>query len=374
MTADYAHDEAPPGAFARVRGLALTPQSEWARIAAEVPSPSTFVLPLAVAGAAAGAGAAYLARGAPTLASALWIGVAAALHVLVALLLVRATAWFANVWAERFGGARDDAKAWRLAGFAATAMLLAGLSVLAPVVSPLLLLAGAIYSVVLFGLGAPAMLGVTAARAPIYALSVLASLVALLIVGAAVINPWIARGRDALNTRFAPHVATSDARTESPPASEVERALNGSLYTYARRRPPAPERLAEQLPLTLPGGLVLQQTSSGADGGLSQARADYANGAAQLSVTIVHLGGLADVPATARRLDVGDDAGDGYTRRQAIDGRVFVEQMGDDMVRYIVVGRGLAVRVEGAGGVTVDQARAAIDTIGLRRLEEMYGG
>ena len=61
----------------------------------------------------------------------------------------------------------------------------------------------------------------------------------------------------------------------------------------------------------------------------------------------------------------------GYNRTQAIDGRFYAEEVRAGSSRYVVIGRGVIMIAE--GGVTMDQARAAVETIGLQRLEGMFG-
>src|SRR5690606_16116752 len=58
-------------------------------------------------------------------------------------------------------------------------------------------------------------------------------------------------------------------------------------------------------------------------------------------------------------------------RSQSIDGRLYAEDVGAQTARYVVIGRGVVMIAE--GGVTMDQARAAVETIGLQRLEAMFG-
>jgi hypothetical protein len=60
----------------------------------------------------------------------------------------------------------------------------------------------------------------------------------------------------------------------------------------------------------------------------------------------------------------------GYARSQSIDGRLFAEDVTGQHARYVVIGRGV-VMIAG-GGVTVDRARAAVETIDLQRLEAMF--
>ena len=92
-----------------------------------------------------------------------------------------------------------------------------------------------------------------------------------------------------------------------------------------------------------------------------------------MSVTIIQFGEEADPSATADLINVNAAAADAdqYRRAQTLDGRFFAERVGADRSRYVVIGRGVAMIAEGA--VTIDQARAAVETIGVARLEAMFG-
>jgi hypothetical protein len=66
-------------------------------------------------------------------------------------------------------------------------------------------------------------------------------------------------------------------------------------------------------------------------------------------------------------------SGDGYARMQAIDGRIYFEAVNTSApsARYAVVGRGIALSAEGTN-ITLDQARAAVETVGVQRLEREF--
>ncbi|HRO04702.1 MAG TPA: hypothetical protein PLS69_13965, partial [Terricaulis sp.] len=68
-------------------------------------------------------------------------------------------------------------------------------------------------------------------------------------------------------------------------------------------------------------------------------------------------------------LSVRQDA-HGYARHQITQGRLVAEDVSAESVRYTIIGRRLAVSIAGAGGASMDEARAAIETIGITRLED----
>lgn len=68
------------------------------------------------------------------------------------------------------------------------------------------------------------------------------------------------------------------------------------------------------------------------------------------------------------------NAAEGYRRIQSVDGRIYAEQVDSaaSSASYSVIGRGVALRAEGTN-LTLDQARSAVDTIGVQRLERQFG-
>jgi hypothetical protein len=65
---------------------------------------------------------------------------------------------------------------------------------------------------------------------------------------------------------------------------------------------------------------------------------------------------------------------DGYSRTRTVDSRVINEEVSNSAgtASYGVIGRGVAVTAEGSGGVSIDQARAAVEAVGIERLERAF--
>lgn len=135
-----------------------------------------------------------------------------------------------------------------------------------------------------------------------------------------------------------------------------------------------PARLEDQLPDSLPGGFLRQSLAKAQGGGVSRADAAYAQGTATLNISVIQFAYNIDPAAGAALFAIKPDgaAANGYVRSQAIDGRFYVEEVDGDNTRYIVIGRGVAMIAEGR--TTADQARAAIETIDLQRVEAAFGG
>lgn len=367
----------PQSWFGRVRGMLLAPQIEWRRIAQEEPAPllGSYVAPLAALGAAAGVLKGLMDQSFRLDSSWSWLLISAALSVVFALLAVALIGRLANFFAPRFGGERNEGRARQLAAYAATAALVGGVTVIIPWISPLLMLAGLAYSAILFGMGARVMLQTPEERVPAFVLSAFGAAALVAVIVALLINPLLERGRTALASVTPPIATPTSATTPSaePRRSEVELALARLAHSGGSRMPIDPARLEEQLPQTLPGGFALSATSSGTPQGLPEARGIYASEGAVMSVQLVHLGAVTDFGAAAALLDVPEASAGGYVRRDQTDGRLFVERTEGDAVQYVVIGRGVALRIEGSGGVTVDRARSAVETLGIQRLEHLFG-
>jgi uncharacterized protein YcfJ len=111
--------------------------------------------------------------------------------------------------------------------------------------------------------------------------------------------------------------------------------------------------------------------------GMAQAEGVYRNGDAEIRLTVMQAGAMGALAGVAVGMNVQENRqdGDGYARTQTINGRIYSEAVNNTSgsASYSVIGRGVAVTVEGTNGVTLDQARAAVETIGVQRLERAFG-
>lgn len=364
-----------PSLVERVRGIIFDPQTEWRRIAGEEPAPllMSYVIPLAALSALVGFVSTVLYSGFSIDAEIAWTGASAVLHVVSAVLGVAFAAMLINVLAPRFGGEANGVHAGQLAAYAATAMLISGVSVIVPFVAPIFLLAGLIYSIVLLSLGVRALMSLPETKVVAFVMTFLAVAIVAAVIVIATAGPLLSSARAHVTGAAATLVSSQSAPApEIVQRSDAERAIASLVQTHSRRAVD-PARLEEQFPRTLPSGFALQSSSSSAEGGIPRAEGVYRNGDAELKVSIVHLSDAANQAAITALLRVGEPRIDavGYARTQTIDGRLYFEEASADASRYGVVARGIAVLAE--GGVTPDQARAAIETLGVQRLEQMFG-
>ncbi|OQW63474.1 MAG: hypothetical protein A4S17_06915 [Proteobacteria bacterium HN_bin10] len=364
------------GLAARVRGVLIGPQNEWRRIAEEEPTPliGAYVAPLTVLGAAAGLGAHLLYRGVALDADLVWAGIAALLYVALAIAAVTAAAMLIAFLVRRFGAEIEHGRAGQLAAYASTPILVAGLGALIPPLAALLIGAGIIYALILLGLGVGRLVSLPDPEnnAPRFVLTFAAIAAAFATAVAAFAAPALNAGREALSHAMAA-AAPAVAATETPPRPEAELAIERLAQSDGAQVLADPARLAEQFPDTLPGGFARRSVTTAQGGGVARADATYAQGGATLNVAVIQFSYDVDAAAAAGLFDVAPDGAreDGYARSQSIDGRFYAEQVDGDSARYVVIGRGVAMIAEGAA--TADQARAAVETIGLQRLEAAFG-
>jgi len=375
MSADVSSGERS-GLVARARDILIRPQSEWRRIAGEQPSPlmGPYIVPLAILGAVAGFGARLLYDGVTLNAALAWRGASAALYVLFAVLGVIAVAMIIRFFAKRFGAETEPGRAQQLAAYSATPILIAAVGALAGPAAPIFTAAGVAYALILLSIGVGQVLALPDAEnnVPRFTLAVLVTSAVGAALATMLIGPLVNSGREALTGAVeagAPPPAAPEIAERSPAELAIERLTQG----YGARVLTDPARLGEQYPDTLPGGLARQSVATAARGGVSRADAVYAREGASMRLSIIQLGATLDPVAGAALFDVAPDGAreGGYTRSQSIDGRFYVEAVEGEHVRYVVIGRGVAMIAE--GDVTVDQARAAIETIDLARLEAAFG-
>jgi hypothetical protein len=188
---------APAGAFppkplvARARDILTKPREEWGHIDAEPASIGgiyvNYVLILAAIPPLAGA-IGLLLFGYPILGATYRPGIGAVLSqalssYVLSLIGVFVVALIIDWLAPRFGGVRDQVKAFKAAAYASTAGWIAGIANVVPQLGWLQLI-GAIYGLYLLYLGLPRLMRVPQDRAvPYIAVCILAFIVAFVVIG-----------------------------------------------------------------------------------------------------------------------------------------------------------------------------------------------
>jgi hypothetical protein len=138
----------------RVKKILLAPKDEWPRIAAESASVQSLYLGYIVILAAIGPLATLISFAVIGLGFGLGAAVFAYIHSLIGVAIV---ALIADLLAPTFGGSRDYVAAVKLVAYSFTAVWVAQIALLIPVVGFLVVFVGLIYSFYLFYLGVPVL-------------------------------------------------------------------------------------------------------------------------------------------------------------------------------------------------------------------------
>jgi hypothetical protein len=292
-------------------------------------------------------------------------------------------AMIANALAPSFGSAPDQGQAHKLMAYSFTAALVSGVFAILPALSILGLLG--LYSFVLLFIGLPRLMKTPEDKRVGYlATLILVGLVVFIVIGA-----LLGAVRGAIGGAGAPGGFTFGQSTPTPQPSQGTITLpgGGSVDVGAMERAAEaysngggasvdPAQLASQLPQSLPGGFRLVSQSSGGAMGAANADGVYENGDARLTLSVVYMGPMGGMTAVAGAMNVQQSRqdADGYSRTRSVDGRVINEEVSNSAGRasYSVIGRGVAITAEGSGGVSIDQARAAVEAAGIERLERAF--
>ncbi len=390
MTVDPTNVSAP-NIVERAKNIMLQPRAEWDRIAAEPVEVgklyTTYVLPLAAIAAVAGFigmsifgvsgfGVSYRV---PIVAGAL----TAIIQVAASVIGVYVIALIANALAPTFGSTPDQGQAHKLMAYSFTAALLSGVFAILPALSILGLLG--LYSFVLLFIGLPRLMKTPEdKRVGYFATLIIVGLVVFIVIGALLGAVRVAVGGAGALGGFA---FGQSAPTQQPSQGTITLPNGGSIDVAAVERAAEaysngsgasvdPAQLASHLPQSVPNGFALVSQSTSGAMGAANAEGVYENGDARLTLSVVYMGPMAGVAAVAGGMNVQQSRqdADGYSRTRSVDGRVINEEVSTSAgtATYGVIGRGVAVTAEGSGGVSIDQVRAAVEAVGIERLERAY--
>jgi hypothetical protein len=282
--------------------------------------------------------------------------------------------------APTFGGQKNQIQAFKVSAYAGTASWLAGVFNLIPALSILGLLG--LYSLFLLYRGLPKLMKTPEDKAlPYTALVIVAAVVLALIVGA-VTAPLMAMGRGPLNVAGGGGSVSGNLSVPgvgNVNLAELEEA--GKRMERAAENPPqaiAPDVLAGMLPGAI-GGLARGATSSSAGGieGLqgSSAEATYGGDGAQIVLSVSDLGAMGGLAALGGALNVqsSEDDGNRYEKVGKVNGRMTQEEYdrGARTGEYgVLVSDRFMVQAKGEG-VSIDQMKAAVNSVNMGRLEQM---
>lgn len=280
----------------------------------------------------------------------------------------------------RFGLEANRVQAHKLSVYASTAALVSGVFALHPLLGLFGLLG--FYSLFLLFVGLTPLTGVgDDKRWPLFGAIVAITLAIMLAVSLPMnaLRSFVIGTTASVITPFGQQRPAADAQTElAVPGGEIDVRM---LEQQARRYGPAaasvaPSRLEQFLPQSLPSGFTRIALSSTDAGGVNHARAEYQNGDARMNVMIARIEGAeaAAFMANAANMQANRRDADGFSRTQTLNGRIYSEQVSESQrsASYAVIGDGVMLVAEGTG-LTADDVRAAVETIGVQRLEQHFG-
>jgi hypothetical protein len=382
-----------PGLIDRAKAIILSPKAEWQKIDGEPADIGKlytgYALPLAAAAAIAGAigmtlfgvGAFGFSYKTPLMASAS----GAVVQIVLSMLGVFVFAHILNWLAPNFGSQANIGQAHKLAVYSYTAAFLAGLFAIFPPLGMLGILG--LYSFYLLYTGMPALMKTPEDKRVGYIVTaIIAAIVLWLVIGAVVgaatrmfapvggIGPFggATQGGKVEGEVKLPGGGTIDLSEMEKLSKEMEAVADGKAV------PIDPAKLTALLPQTLPGGYARDAVESNSAGAMGAATSEgtYRNGDKTIRLSVTSLGPMGAMAGIAAAAGVNSNREDsnGYERARTVDGRMITEELdrGSNTAKYAIIGKkGVTVSAEGSGGVSVDEARAAVEAIGIARLEAL---
>ena len=373
------------GIIDRAKNILLTPKAEWARIEPEEADVNKlyigYVLPLAALSAICGiigmsvfgVGALGIHIRVPIVEAIISGVIQVACYVAGVFLL----GVIANALAPTFGSVPNQGQAHKLMAYSFTASLLAGVFSIFPPIAILGLLG--LYSFALLFIGLPIMMKTPDdKRVGYFATLVIIGIVTFFVIGAVMGFARLATG----GLSGAPGFSVTQQGGPSSVQGSVELPGGGAidlseiekLGEQGAVRTLSSEQMHGLLPQSLPGGFALAASSVNSAMGVTTAEGTYNRGNSSIRLSVVNMGEMGAIASMAGAVGASEtrqDA-DGYSRMNTVDGRVVTEEMSrsGNSASYGVVGRGVAVTADG-NGVTVEEVRGAVESVGIQRVEAM---
>ncbi len=272
--------------FERVKAILLTPKSEWPVIAAESASVAGLYTGYIVVLAAIPPLASFLQFGLigthvgffGTYRIGLGTGLTALLvNYALALVGIYALSLIVDALAPTFGGRKDPVMAMKTVAYASTAGWIAGIGQLLPVIAPLIMLAGGVYSIYLCYLGLQVTMQCPEDKAAGYTAAVVLAAIVIGTVAAALTGNFLYRPAmlpAIVASQVAPAVVASQVQSQ---AATVNQLLQAASAGAGRAVPPLPAAsLRNMLPASMPGRT--RQIATAQKMGAAGAEFSFANG------------------------------------------------------------------------------------------------
>jgi hypothetical protein len=154
----------------RIKGMLLAPKAEWPKVAAEPATVQSLYTGWIMILGLIGPIAMLVLLGFVSGGFGLSAAIASYVNTLVGVAII---ALIADLIAPTFGGTRDYVASLKLVAYAATAVWVAQIALVVPILGALVVLVGAIYSVYLLFLGAPVLHKCTGDKAVAYTIVLL---------------------------------------------------------------------------------------------------------------------------------------------------------------------------------------------------------
>jgi hypothetical protein len=395
--------------IARVKGILLTPKTEWPVIAGESTTVADLYKGYIV----------WLAAIPPIFgflfAVRFFAGLALSQLILgyaLALAMVFVVALIVDALAPSFGGTKDRVQALKTVAYAYTASWLAGIAAILPFISLLIMLVAGIYGIYLLYLGLPHTMKCPQDKAAGYtAVIIIIVIVLSFLIGAVVASVTGAgmfmRGGALFGATHDSHETTFDKDSTvgklEQYAQQVEEAgkkmdaaqksgdqqaqadamktMMGAALGSGNVEAVAPDRLKPFLPETLGGrdrATFSTQRNSAMGMQMTEARATYtSDDGKEWDLQVTDTGSAKGLLALAgwAGIEGENESTNGYEKTYHADGRLVHEQWdrGSSRGQYaVVLGDRFTVKLEGQAD-SIDDLKAALADLDLEALEAMKG-
>jgi hypothetical protein len=395
--------------IARIKGILVTPKTEWPVIAGEATTVADLYKGYIVWLAAIPPVFAFLVtvRFLPGLAVSQLIVTYA-----LSLAMVFVVALIVDALAPSFGGTKDRVQALKTVAYAYTASWIAGIAAILPFISLLIALAAGIYGIYLLYLGVPHTMKCPHDKAAGYtAVIVIVVLVLTLVIGAIVAavagGGMFMRGGSLFSSTHDSHETTFDEDStvgkleqyakqveeagekmeaaqksgDQEAQAEAMKSMMGAALGSSNVEAVAPDRLEPFLPEALGGrnrATFSTQRNSAMGMQITEARATYTgDDGREWDLQVTDTGSAKGLLALAgwAGIEGDNESANGYDKTYHEDGRLVREQWdrGSSRGEYaVVLGDRFTVKLEGQAD-SIDDLKAALADLDLDALEAMKG-
>lgn len=395
--------------IARVKGILLTPKTEWPVIAGETTTVADLYKGYIV----------WLAAIPPIFAFLVTVRFFAGLAVsqllvgyALSLAMVFVVALIVDALAPSFGGTKDRVQALKTVTYAYTASWLAGIAAILPFISLLILLVAGIYGIYLLYLGLPHTMKCPQDKAAGYTAVIIIVVIVLSFLIGAVVAAVTGAGmfmrggsifsatQDSHETTFdkdstvgkleqyAKQVEDAGKKMEAAQKSGDQQAqadamktMMGAALGSGKVEAVAPDRLKPFLPETLGGrnrSTFSMQRNAAMGMQMTEARATYmSDDGKEWDLQVTDTGSAKGLLALAgwAGIEGENESANGYDKTYHADGRLVHEQWdrGSSRGEYaVVLGDRFTVKLEGQAD-SIDDLKAALADLDLEALEAMKG-